>query len=377
MRDAGCLQTYVPVDISEEITQQTAELLVEEYPGLDVRGLVCDFEHHLERIPDAGERRLIAFLGGTIGNLYPYQRRSLHVPDRGADVPRRPLPARHRPDQGPGAARGGLRRRRGSDGRVQQERARGPQPRARRRLRPRRLRPRRPLRRATRSGWTSGCARSPTSACGSTGSTSRSSSPPARSCAPRSRPSSPASASRRSTPTPGSSSAAGSPTRRATTRSASRVDRIAHRDLTVRRRLWRQLVIKSPSLSGVVIGVRIGRVTPPSTNRPSRSFISSGEPKMNMSSISSQGAAAAAPWRSPDSQAETIGVDLLAVAEPAVEGGVDRDRDVGGEHEPGERLDRLALAGDAEEAAEQLEALGRVLELRGDLGQARPGAGSW
>jgi L-histidine Nalpha-methyltransferase len=76
MRDAGCLETYVPIDISEEITQQTAELLVEEYPGLDVRGLVCDFEHHLERIPDAGERRLIAFLGGTIGNLYPYQRRS-------------------------------------------------------------------------------------------------------------------------------------------------------------------------------------------------------------------------------------------------------------------------------------------------------------
>ena len=76
MRDAGCLETYVPVDISEEITQQTAELLVGEYPGLAVRGLVCDFEHHLERIPDTGDERLIAFLGGTIGNLYPYQRRS-------------------------------------------------------------------------------------------------------------------------------------------------------------------------------------------------------------------------------------------------------------------------------------------------------------
>ena len=76
MRDAGCLETYVPVDISEEITHETAGLLVDEYPGLDVRGLVCDFEHHLERIPDTGDRRLIAFLGGTIGNLYPYQRRS-------------------------------------------------------------------------------------------------------------------------------------------------------------------------------------------------------------------------------------------------------------------------------------------------------------
>jgi L-histidine Nalpha-methyltransferase len=75
MRDASCLRTYVPVDISEEITHETARLLVEEYPGLAVRGLVCDFEHHLERIPDGDGGRLIAFLGGTIGNLYPGARR--------------------------------------------------------------------------------------------------------------------------------------------------------------------------------------------------------------------------------------------------------------------------------------------------------------
>ena len=71
MRDAGCLATYVPVDISEEITHETAESLVEEYPGLTIRGLVCDFEHDLERIPSGGGGRLVAFLGGTIGNLYP------------------------------------------------------------------------------------------------------------------------------------------------------------------------------------------------------------------------------------------------------------------------------------------------------------------
>jgi L-histidine Nalpha-methyltransferase len=75
MRDADCLATYVPVDISEEITHETAELLVQEYPGLAVRGLVCDFEHDLERIPNGGGGRLVAFLGGTIGNLYPDARR--------------------------------------------------------------------------------------------------------------------------------------------------------------------------------------------------------------------------------------------------------------------------------------------------------------
>jgi L-histidine Nalpha-methyltransferase len=76
MRDAGSLDTYVPVDISEEITHQTAECLVDEYPGLVIRGLVCDFEHHLERIPDGAGARLIAFLGGTVGNLYPGSRRA-------------------------------------------------------------------------------------------------------------------------------------------------------------------------------------------------------------------------------------------------------------------------------------------------------------
>lgn len=75
MRDAGSLRTYVPVDISVEITQRTAAELVDEYPGLDVRGLVCDYEQHLERIPEVGPR-MIAFLGGTIGNLYPRERQA-------------------------------------------------------------------------------------------------------------------------------------------------------------------------------------------------------------------------------------------------------------------------------------------------------------
>ncbi|MET0559517.1 MAG: L-histidine N(alpha)-methyltransferase [Solirubrobacterales bacterium] len=74
MRDEGVLDTYLPVDISEEITQRTAASLVDEYPGLTVHGLVCDFERDLERIPAGDGSRLIAFLGGTIGNLYPRPR---------------------------------------------------------------------------------------------------------------------------------------------------------------------------------------------------------------------------------------------------------------------------------------------------------------
>ena len=74
-RDAGTLQAYVPVDISEEITRETAERLTDEYPGLRVHGVVCDYETHLERIPrEPGG--LIAFLGGTIGNFHPHTRRS-------------------------------------------------------------------------------------------------------------------------------------------------------------------------------------------------------------------------------------------------------------------------------------------------------------
>jgi L-histidine N-alpha-methyltransferase len=73
MSEAGCLETYCPVDISEEITRSTADAIAEEYEEVDVRGLVCDFELDLERLPIGGPR-MIALLGGTIGNFAPQQR---------------------------------------------------------------------------------------------------------------------------------------------------------------------------------------------------------------------------------------------------------------------------------------------------------------
>ena len=73
MAGQGSLERYVPFDVDESVVHACAAELTEIYPGLDVHGLVGDFGRDLERIP-SGHHRLFAFLGGTIGNLYPAQR---------------------------------------------------------------------------------------------------------------------------------------------------------------------------------------------------------------------------------------------------------------------------------------------------------------
>ena len=67
---AGYLRRFVPFDVSEPTLQASAAALVDKYPGIQVHGVVGDFERHLTALP-AGRRRLIAFLGSTIGNLPP------------------------------------------------------------------------------------------------------------------------------------------------------------------------------------------------------------------------------------------------------------------------------------------------------------------
>jgi L-histidine N-alpha-methyltransferase len=69
----GTLQGYVPVDVSESALVGAADALLPDYPGVEIHPVVADFEHHLDVLPRDG-RRLIAFLGGTIGNLDPMQR---------------------------------------------------------------------------------------------------------------------------------------------------------------------------------------------------------------------------------------------------------------------------------------------------------------
>ncbi len=76
LRSAGTLRCYVPVDVSEPALVAAGDALSAEYPGLDVRAVVSDFEEHLgfHADGDVPAPRLIAFLGSTIGNLLPDQR---------------------------------------------------------------------------------------------------------------------------------------------------------------------------------------------------------------------------------------------------------------------------------------------------------------
>ncbi|MET7367796.1 L-histidine N(alpha)-methyltransferase [Streptomyces sp. NPDC005566] len=67
------LHTYVPVDVSESALKGAAEALLAERPGLSVHALIADFTHALD-LPDSPGPRLVAFLGGTLGNLLPQER---------------------------------------------------------------------------------------------------------------------------------------------------------------------------------------------------------------------------------------------------------------------------------------------------------------
>lgn len=73
LTEYGTLHTYVPQDVSVTALQGAAEQISAEFPNLTVRGVVSDFTDSLHHLPGGG-RRMIAFLGGTLGNLVPAER---------------------------------------------------------------------------------------------------------------------------------------------------------------------------------------------------------------------------------------------------------------------------------------------------------------
>lgn len=72
MAAEGSLARYVPLDVSEETLVAASASIASTY-GIEVHALVADFTRHLDRLPRRG-RRLLAFLGSTIGNLAPVAR---------------------------------------------------------------------------------------------------------------------------------------------------------------------------------------------------------------------------------------------------------------------------------------------------------------
>jgi L-histidine N-alpha-methyltransferase len=73
MTAAGHLRRYAPFDVSEQALRESTARIAAAYPDIEVHGVVGDFERHLPRLPQ-GRRRLVAFLGSSIGNLVGAER---------------------------------------------------------------------------------------------------------------------------------------------------------------------------------------------------------------------------------------------------------------------------------------------------------------
>ncbi|MDT4900302.1 MAG: L-histidine Nalpha-methyltransferase [Pseudonocardiales bacterium] len=74
LRDAGTLNRFVPFDVDPAVLKDASAAIADEFPAIEVEPVVGDFEKHLGSLP-RHPLRLLAFLGSTIGNLDPAQRR--------------------------------------------------------------------------------------------------------------------------------------------------------------------------------------------------------------------------------------------------------------------------------------------------------------
>jgi L-histidine N-alpha-methyltransferase len=68
LRDGGSLRRFVPFDVDAGVLEAAGAAIAQEYPGTEIDAVCGDFEEHLGKIPHVG-KRLVVFLGSTIGNL--------------------------------------------------------------------------------------------------------------------------------------------------------------------------------------------------------------------------------------------------------------------------------------------------------------------
>lgn len=73
MREGGSLRRFIPFDVDAGALRAAGTAIEDEYPGIEIDAVCGDFEEHLGKIPGVG-RRLVVFLGSTIGNLTPVPR---------------------------------------------------------------------------------------------------------------------------------------------------------------------------------------------------------------------------------------------------------------------------------------------------------------
>jgi L-histidine N-alpha-methyltransferase len=66
----GRFRRFVPFDVDPAVLEGASAAVAEEFPDVTVEPVVGDFEKHLGDLP-RHPRRLVAFLGSTIGNLDP------------------------------------------------------------------------------------------------------------------------------------------------------------------------------------------------------------------------------------------------------------------------------------------------------------------
>jgi L-histidine N-alpha-methyltransferase len=72
LHEAGTLRRFVPFDVDPSVLRAAGAAITAEYPEISVEAVVGDFTRHLGELPrSVSGRRLVAFLGSTIGNLEP------------------------------------------------------------------------------------------------------------------------------------------------------------------------------------------------------------------------------------------------------------------------------------------------------------------
>ena len=75
--NAGTLQRYVPMDVAEQQLRQVCDAIAAEYPGVQVHGVAGDFLRHMNAVPAGDGPRIVALLGGTVGNFVGVDRTDL------------------------------------------------------------------------------------------------------------------------------------------------------------------------------------------------------------------------------------------------------------------------------------------------------------